>query len=381
MSTETDRVLARAVDAGDVPGVVALAADAGGVIYTGAFGRRAFGEGPAMTTDTVFAIASMTKAVTSVAALQLVEQGRVTLDEPLSERLPELAAMRVLSGFDAAGAPRFRAPGRPITLRHLLTHTAGFAYPTWNAALLRYQESSGATIPYLQLPLVSDAGERWEYGTNTDWVGLLVERVSGQSLEAYFRAHILDPLGMADTGFLLPPERRARLATRYQRQADGALTPIVAEPPERPAVFSGGGGLYSTGPDYLRFLRMLLGDGQLDGVLLLQPETVALLAENHVGALDAGDLDTVWPDRSNDVRFFPGMVKRWGLAGLLTTERAPTGRSAGSWAWAGLYNTYFWVDPARRIAGLLLTQLLPFCDRAVLDLFGAFERAIYTSRA
>ena len=370
MSTAADRVLAHAVDAGDVPGVVALAADESGVIYAGAFGRRALDRGPAMTPDTVFAIASMTKPVTSVAALQLVEQGRVTLDEPLGERLPELAALRVLDGFDAAGAPRFRAPRRPITLRHLLTHTAGFAYPHWNADLLRYQQSSGAPIPFQQLPPVADAGERWEYGTNTNWVGLLVERLSGQSLEDYFRAHILDPLGMADTGHLLPPERRARLATCYQRRADGALTPI-----------DGGGGLFSTGPDYLRFLRMFLGDGQVDDARLLRAGTVAMLAENQIGALDAGDLDTTMPDSSNDVRFFPGMVKRWGLAGLITTERAPTGRSAGSWAWAGLYNTYFWVDPTRHIAGLLLTQLLPFCDRAVLDLFAAFERAVYASRA
>jgi CubicO group peptidase (beta-lactamase class C family) len=359
-----------------VPGVVALAADARGVLYEGAFGQRAFGQGSAMTPDTVFAIMSMTKAITSVAALQLVEQGLIALDEPLAGRLPDMAALRVLAGFDD-GTPRFRAPKRAITLRHLLTHTAGFGYPTWNADLMRYQEFVGAAIPSLEVPLVFDAGDRWEYGTNTDWAGQLVERISGQSLEEYFRAHILDPLGMGDTSFLLGPDLRARLATCYLRRADGSLEPFASDFPDRPAVFSGGGGLFSTGPDYLRFLRMLLGDGQLDGVRLLQPETVALLAQNHIGALDAGDLTTFRPERSNNARFFPGVAKRWGLAGMITADLAPSGRSAGSWAWGGLWNTYFWVDPARRVAGLILTQILPFCDQAILDLFAEFERAIY----
>jgi methyl acetate hydrolase len=377
VATGVDRVLARAVEAGDVSGVVALAADGDGIIYEGAFGRRAFGQGPAMGLDTVFAIMSMTKPVASVAALQLVEQGQLTLDEPLAERLPEMAAIQVLVGFDDTGAPRFRAPARPITLRHLLTHTAGFAYPVWNADLLRYQEYHGKAIPSLELPLVRDAGERWEYGANTDWAGRVVERVSGQSLEDYCRAQILDPLGMDDTSFLLRPDLRARLATCYQRQADGSLEPVADTFPERPTVFSAGGGLFSTGADYLRFLRMFLGDGQFGGARLLRPETVALLAENHVGALDAGDLRSVSPERSNDGLFFPGIAKRWGLAGMITTELAPTGRNAGSWSWAGMYNTYFWVDPARRITGLILTQILPFCDQPVLDLFADFERAIY----
>ncbi|MFN8512618.1 MAG: serine hydrolase domain-containing protein [Chloroflexia bacterium] len=205
-----------------------------------------------------------------------------------------------------------------------------------------------------------DAGERWEYGANTDWAGRVVERISGQSLEDFFRANILDPLGMGDTSFLLRPDLRARLATCYQRHPDGELEALADTFPERPAVFGGGGGLFSTGADYVRFLQMLLGDGQFDGGRVLQPETVALLAENHVGELDAGDLHSVRPDRSNHGLFFPGMAKRWGLAGMLTTDLAPTGRSAGSWAWAGMYNTYFWLDPARRIAGFVLTRSCRF---------------------
>jgi methyl acetate hydrolase len=378
-ATGADRVLARAVEAGEVPGVVALATNERGAFYEGVFGQRAFGQGPAMTLDTVFAIMSMSKPITSVAALQLVEQGRIALDEPLGQRLPELAASQVLDGFDDHGAPRFRAPRRAITLRHLLTHTAGFAYSIWNADLLRYQEFTGTTVAALKMPAVSDPGERWEYGTNTDWVGHLVEQVSGQSLEDYFRAHILDPLGMRDTSFMPGPDQRARLATRYQRPPDGSLQPLVVEIPLRPESFSGGGGLFSTGADYVRFLRMLLNGGQFEGTRILQPETVAEMARNQIGALTVGPLRSTTPARSNDAEFFPGMDKHWGLAGLLTTTAAPTGRSAGSWAWAGLANTYFWLDPARRIAGLLLTQILPFCDRPALDLFDQFERAIYAS--
>ena len=213
----------------------------------------------------------------------------------------------------------------------------------------------------------------------SDWVGRLVERVSGQSLEDYFREHILDPLGMADTSFVLGPDRRARLAARHQRQPDGSLLAVEVTLPERPASYSGGGGLFSTGPDYLRFLRMLLGGGRLDGARLLRSETVAELARNQIGELTVGAPRSVEPNVSNDFEFFPGMVKKFGFGGLITTEPAPTGRSAGSWSWAGAFNTYFWVDPTRRVAGLLLTQILPFCDRAVLDLFDRFEHAVYAA--
>lgn len=383
VASGVDQVLERAVASGEVPGVVALAADDGGIIYEGAFGKRTLGQETDMTLDTSVWIASMTKAVTSVAAMQLVEQGAITLDEPLAERLPELAAVQVLDGFDDAGVPRLRAPQRQITLRHLLTHTAGFVYDIWNADMLRYHEH--ASVPgiiecknkTLGLPLAFDPGQRWDYGISIDWVGQTVERLSGQSLEAYFREHIFGPLGMRDTGFVLGPDQRARLSGMHFRLPDGSLQVIPFEVPQEPEFFMGGGGLYSTGPDYLSFLRMLLGGGQLGDVRVLRAETVAEMGRNQIGELTVGLLKSSIPGSSNDAEFFPGMVKKWGLGYMISTEEAPTGRSAGSLAWAGLANTYYWIDPTRRLTGVILTQILPFADARVLNLFEQFERAIY----
>lgn len=383
IASGVDQVLERAVAAGDIPGVVALAASDQGVIYQGAFGKRGVDADAEMSLDTVVWIASMTKAVTSVAAMQLVEQGEISLDEPLSDRLPELREIQVLEGFDEAGAPRLRAPRRPITLRHLLSHTAGFSYTFWNADMLRYYEC--ASVPgiiecqtvTLMTPLVADPGERWEYGINMDWVGKTVERLSGQHLEDYFKAHIFGPLAMRDTGFVLGPAQRERLASMHVRQPDGSLQVVPFEIPQAPEFYMGGGGLYSTGPDYLRFLRMLLGNGELDGVRILRPETVAEMNRNQIGELSVGPLKSVDPASSNDAEFFPGLPKKWGLAYMINAEDAPVGRGAGSLAWAGLANTFYWIEPRRRLAGVILTQILPFGDARVLDLFEQFERAIY----
>ena len=387
VASGVDQVLERAVDTGVAPGVVALAADDNGVIYEGAFGKREIGKDAAMTLDTVVWIASMSKAVTSVAAMQLVEQGRLGLDEPLGERVSELAAIQVLDGFDATGAPRPRAPHRPITLRHLLTHTAGFSYDFWNQDMVRYYKHAG--VPgiaecknaTLQTPLVFDPGERWEYGINIDWVGKTVEQLSGQSLEDYFRDHIFAPLGMNDTSFVLRADQRTRQAGMHARQPDGSLTPIPFEIPQEPEFFMGGGGLYSTGPDYLKFLRMLLAGGKLGKVRVLRSETVDEMSRNQIGELTVGPMKTCVPALSHDAEFFPGMVKKWGLGYMISTEEAPTGRSPGSLAWAGLANTYYWIDPTRRVTGVFATQIFPFADPAVLDAFAAFERAVYATRA
>jgi CubicO group peptidase (beta-lactamase class C family) len=386
VASGVDRLLEHAVEAGEVAGVVALAADDSGVLYQGAFGKRVLGGEADMSLDTVVWIASMTKAVTSLAAMQLVERGEVTLDEPLVQRLPELADIKVLDGFDPAGAPRLRAPRRAITLRHLLTHTAGFTYDIWNADMRRYQQHTG--IPgiaeckriTLGLPLVFDPGERWEYGISIDWVGQTVERLSGQPLEQYFQEHICQPLGMHDTRFILTPAQRERVAGMHVREPDGSLCAISFEMEQHPEFFMGGGGLYSSGPDYLRFVRMILGNGQLDGARVLQAETFAEINGNQIGDLSVGQLTTAIPGSSNDAEFFPGLSKKWGLAYMINAETAPVGRTAGSLAWAGLANTYYWIDPTRRVAGVILTQILPFADPAVLNLFENFERAIYAGQ-
>jgi len=386
VKTGVDAALERAVEAGQVAGVVALAADGHEVVYQGAFGKREIAKEPDMTLDTVFWIASMTKAVTSVAAMQLVEQGKLQLDEHMGSRFTELASPQVLEGFDSDGTPRLRPARRPMTLRHLLTHTAGFTYDIWHADTGRYMAHVG--IPgiiecrnvTLGTPLAFDPGERWEYGINIDWVGKTVEKVSGQSLEDYFREHIFSPLGMTDTSFVIRPDQRRRLAGMHVRNPDGSLEAIEFEMPQQPEFFMGGGGLYSTGPDYLKFLQMLLHGGRFDGAQILRPETVAEMGKNHIGELTVGLLKTAIPASSNDAEFFPGMVKKWGLAYMISTEEAPTGRSGGSLAWAGLGNTYYWIDPTKRLAGLILTQVLPFADAKVVRLFGRFERAMYAGR-
>ncbi len=381
---QIDVVLRGAVEAGEVPGVVAMAADQAGPIYQGAFGVRALGSGEAMTLDTIFRIFSMTKAVTCVAAMQLVEEGKLGLDAPVPDiGEPALNAPQVLEGFDDAGRPRLRPAKRPITLKHLMTHTAGFTYEMWNADMRRYVEASGVPpiisgkLAAYRRPLSFDPGERWEYGINIDWIGRVIEAVSGQSLGDYMRERIFAPLGMADTGFVPSPEQFTRHAGMHQRQADGGLVPQPLPPPAAPEFHAGGGGLRSTGPDYLRFLRMLLRGGSLDGIRIVAPETVALMNENHLGDLPAGVLKSAMPELTNDVDFFPGAAVRWGLGYMLNLEPGPNGRSAGTVSWAGLGNLYYWLDPARRVAGVIMTQILPFADPIAVRLYGRFERGVY----
>jgi len=281
VQSKLDQFLSQAIDGGAAPGVVALAADLDGVIYSGAFGRTAPGADTPMRLDSVFRIASMTKAITAAAAMQLVEQGRLGLEQPMREIAPEIGEARVLLGFDADGTPQTRAPTRDVTLRHLLTHTSGYSYDLFNRNVGRYMEQKGlpsiATCRYdaLKAPLVFDPGERWEYGIGIDWVGRIVELVSGQPLEAYLQANLLGPLGMRDTSFVLRPDLQARLVGAAARGPDGALTRIEFEFPGDADFHMGGGGLYSTGPDYLRFTRMILAGGALDGTRVLVVDGLA----------------------------------------------------------------------------------------------------------
>ena len=378
-----DRTLAAAVEDSRVPGVVAMATDGKETIYEGAFGVRQLGGSQPMTADTVFWIASMTKAVTGACLMQLVEQGRIGLDDDCGRFVPALASPHVLDGFDAKGAPRLRPAHGAITLRRLLTHTAGFVYDTWNRDMLRYMQVTGISRatsfvrPDDCQPLAFDPGTRWEYGINIDWAGKVLEAITGQSLDAYMQEHLLQPLGMRSTGYLLRAEISARLAGMHQRAVDGRLAAVAYDPPQRTADFLGGGGLYSTAGDYLRFLLMMLNGGALDGVRVLRPETVATMGENHIGQTDVAAMRSARPEMSADADFFPGQRVKWGLSFLINTEDVPGRRAAGSLAWAGLRNTYYWIDPKRRIAGTIMTQILPFADPTVLALYERYERGVY----
>jgi methyl acetate hydrolase len=383
-----DEVLRQAAETKEVPGVVAVAANSDGVIYEGAFGKRDLANGTDMTADSVFWIASMTKALTATAAMQLVEQGKLQLDEPISKVLPELAAPQVLEGFDDKGQPKLRPAKRPITLRQLLTHTAGFTYDLWDADTAQYVKA--ANLPgiiscknaALTTPLAFDPGDRWEYGINIDFAGKAVEAVSGQRLNVYLREHIFQPLGMKDTDFVIGPDQKKRLVTVHARKPDGGLDPIEFGVPQEPEFFMGGGGLYGTGRDYLAFLQMLMHGGEFNGARLLRPETVAQMSKNNIGDVNISRvvLKTTAPPSTPDVdmgQLFPGQDIKWGLSFLINPQEGPAGRSGGSLSWAGLANTYFWVDPSKHVAGVILTQILPFVDPRVLSLYGKFESGVY----
>ncbi|WP_024507479.1 serine hydrolase domain-containing protein [Bradyrhizobium sp. ARR65] len=374
---DIDRILQAKVAAGEIPGVVAMAANERSVLYQGAFGFRNMADGARMSTGTIFRIASMVKLLTSVAALQLVEQGKLRLDEPAADVDPSLAAEQVLAGFDAKGAPRLRLAQKPITLRQLLSHTSGFSYVLWDPNVVRYLKAARHHPHLPRKPLMFEPGTRWAYGNSIDHVGRMVEIASGQSLDRYFRDHITGPLGMDDTAFSLSEKQRAREASLHVREADGALVPQPLERQAMPTTFSGGGGIYSTAPDYLRLTQALLAGGSLGGARILRPETVALMAVNQIGNLQAGVLKTTNPALSNDVDFFPGTRLRWGLGHMINLDPVREGRRAGSLTWAGLFNTYYWIDPTMRIAGVIMTQILPFADTQALAAYRHFERGIY----
>jgi methyl acetate hydrolase len=379
-----DSMLRAATRAAEVPGVVALAATDNGIVYEGIFGQRRLHEAPAMTRDTVFRIASMVKLITSVAVLQLVEQEKLSLDAPVPDIDPALGSPQVLDGFDARGIPQLRAPRRPISLRHLLTHTSGLSYRLWDAKAARYGKSLDLLTPEERsraprTPLMFDPGERWQYGPSIDWVGRIVESISGEPLDAYFHKHILDPLGMNDTAVVISPQQRLREASVHRRGPNGSLAPQPLERQSERQSFSGGGGIYSSGPDYLTLIRMLLQGGALDGVRILRPDTVALMGRNQIGKIEAGVLKTTTPALSNDVDFFPGISLKWGLGHMINMQPIPDGRSAGSMTWGGLLNTYYWIDPGRRIAAVFMTQVLPFADKRALQIYRQFERGVYAA--
>jgi methyl acetate hydrolase len=387
-SNQIDQVLREPVDEKKVPGIVAMVAVADHVIYQGASGKRDTIKNIPMTVDSIFRIASMTKPITSVGVMQLVESGRVKLDESAATYLPELSQVQVLEEFDATtGKAKLRSPSALPTVRQLLSHTSGFAYEFFDAKLHGYV-AAGA-VPslrqgdggFLKAPLLFDPGSRWEYGISTDWLGKLVEKVSGQTLEDYFRQHIFQPLGMTDTFFDVPPEKQARVVALHQRQDDGSFL----EPPPQPFTpvrfFSGGGGLYSTASDYLKFDRMLLGGGKLGNKRILRSETVDQMSRNQIGDLVLVELRSLVPQFAKDPSRIPGSLDKFGLGLAINTKPIEGGRSQSSLAWAGIYNTFFWIDPPRKTCAVIMMQILPFSDDAAYSVVEHFERAVYASPA
>jgi methyl acetate hydrolase len=370
-----DDTLRDAAERKEIPGVVAMAADRNGVIYQGAFGMADIADARSLKHDALFRLASMTKPITAVAAMQLVEQGRIGLDAPIERYFPEFASQVVLESFDAAtGAYKLRPATRSITVRHLFTHTSGLGYRFTSPTLRDYKPRAGDTAR----PLLFEPGEQWLYGTSTDWLGRLLEKVSGLPLDAYFQKRLFTPLKMSETFYDVPKAKEARLVAIHRRRADGSLMKQPLPPPsKRPPVHTGGGGLSSTASDYVRFTRMLLNGGELDGVRVLAPGSVDTIAQNHIGGVGVQALRSAAPTVSEDFSFIADGRDKFGLGFLITSDAVPGKRSPGSLSWGGVYNTYFWVDRTRGIVGVILMQFLPFADRTALALLDAFERGVY----
>jgi CubicO group peptidase (beta-lactamase class C family) len=362
--------LTAAVTGGDIPGLAAALTGPDGTITEVCAGTTEVNGTTPVTADTRFWIASMTKPITSVAAMQLVEAGKLALDAPIADVLPELANPQILQNGTLTPTKS------PITLRHLLTHTAGFSYAFASA---EYQAFAAAhNIPTtpgaratLNFPLLFEPGTRWEYGINTDWVGLAAEAASGQTLDTYFQDHIFAPLGMTHTTFLPGLSNRAAI---HQRQPDDSLIAYPLSSGQKPEFFSGGGGLSSTLNDYQKFLRIFLKPTPL-----LSPASIAEMTRNQIGALEAGFMRSATPSLMREQSVAPGLDAKWGLGFLIYGKPSPFGRPAGSYSWAGVANTYFWVDPHLNQAAILLMQLFPSGDPAAIKTLLGFEAAIYAA--
>ena len=388
---DLDAALAAPVERGDVVGVIGAVTDAGDTLYSAAFGKREIGRDVAMTEETVCNIASMVKPVTAVCALQLVEQGRLDLDAPIATWLPDAGQLQVLAGWQG-DRPVLRAPARPITLRHLMTHSSGMSSTLWDAGYLKFVQAvhRGGDFPPLDYadpatwigrPLMFDPGEKWAYGPSLDWIGRLVQDVSGKSLGTYMRENVLAPLGMASTGFAMSEDMLARRATIHQRAPDGTIGLLDPPVPVNDGREYGGGTINGTATDYQRFIRMILNGGSGNGNRVLRPETVARMVVNQMGGVRVPRFLTTSPARMRDIELFPGVPKSWGMSFMINEAAAPTGRPAGSLAWAGAYNTFFWIDPVNRIGGVFLSQLKPLFDEKTMAAFSAFESACYGNAA
>ncbi len=367
-----------------VPGVVAMVTDRAGDIYAGAAGERRIG-GTAMTLDTVFAIFSTTKAVGGTAVLQCVEEGLLNLDAPAKDYVPEIGELKVLTGFDSEGQPSYRPPKSDITTRQLLLHTAGLGYDIFNADYKRLADEHGqpgiisGTKEALMTPLLFDPGERWEYGSNIDWAGQVVEAIRGKRLSQVLQERVFDPLEMKDLAFTRTADMKARSAIIHQRGADGGLTPLDdLALPDNPEVDMAGHGLYASVPEYMKFIRMWLNDGAGPKGQVLKPETVAMAVKNGLEPHQkVCKLPGAIPELSNDAEFFPGLPKSWCLTFMINDEPAPTGRPAGAIGWAGLANSFFWIDRQNGVGGYWATQILPFADPVSFTGYMEFETAVY----
>jgi CubicO group peptidase (beta-lactamase class C family) len=379
--SELDKVIGEAVSNQHAPFLVAMTGNVAGVTWSGAAGERSAGQ-PA-TLDTVFRIFSMTKAVGSTAAMILMDRGKLSPDATVESIVPEFAELKLLEGFDGKG-PKLRAPRAKATVRHLATHTSGLVYEFWNADMPRYMEATGAPSilsglkKSMNYPLLFEPGERWDYGIGIDWLGRVVEKVDGRRIDRFCQEEIFDPLRMPDTRFEVEARMASRLASVSMRGEDGKFADFALAPPSNPEFYGMGHALYSTAPDYMRFVRMYLNKGALDGKRILSEAGLQKLLANQIGNTPITARKTAAPAITADLDLFPGRAKSHSMAFMRFDEDIPGMRSAGSQGWAGVLNTHFWFDPKANLAGLLMTQSLPFIEPRFVSTYESFERAAYS---
>jgi len=375
-------VLVRAVAEGDVPFAVGMVGTADGVTWSGGAGDAAAGR--AAATDTVHRIFSMTKAVGSVAAMILIDRGKMTAATPVADILPEFADLQVLDGFDG-DTPLLRPQKTAATMAHLATHTSGLEYEFWNGDIAKYLEVTGhpsilvGTRDSMNYPLATDPGTRWGYGPGIDWLGLAVEKIDGRRIDAFCREEIFGPLGMTSTDFEVSGDMAARLADVKARGEDGAFAPFDLAPPPSPEVYGMGHALYSTPADYLTFLRMVLGGGALNGARILSEDGVGAMLGDHMNGLAFEKMVTVAPPVTADFDPFPDVRKTHSFAFMRNEADIPGMRTAGSQSWAGVLNSHYWIDPQKGLASVIMTQALPFVEPRFMGLYEAWERAVYAS--
>ncbi|MEM9551321.1 MAG: serine hydrolase domain-containing protein [Pseudomonadota bacterium] len=378
--TQMDSVLSHAVDSGAVPFAVAMAGTEAGITYSGAAGEAAPGRMAAE--DTVFRIFSMTKAIGSLAAMILIDRGKLSMDTPIADVLPQWNDLMVLDGWDG-DTPRMRPQKTVGTVRHLATHMSGLEYEFWNADVPKYLEAtgnpsilSGTKASLMSYPLTSDPGTRWGYGPSTDWLGQVVEAVDGRRIDAFCQAEIFDPLGMSDTAFE-PDQLSERLCAVSIRGEDGAFGPFELAPPPKPEFYGMGHALYSTAPDYMRFLRMVLNNGSLDGARILSEAGLRDMLSDQMQGKHFARMASVAPALTADVELPADTTHSFAFVRTETDQEGK--RSAGTLSWAGVCNTHYWIDPARNLAAVIMTQSLPFVEPPLLETYDAYERAVYAA--
>ena len=377
---ELDRVIAEAVSKQDAPFLVAMVGRRDGVAWSGAAGERSAGQ--AADIDTVFRIFSMSKAVGSMAAMILMDRGLLSADATVESILPEFAEIKLLEGFGQDG-PRLRSPRTKATVRHLATHASGLVYEFWNADMPRGMEATKAPtilsglVNSLHYPLQFEPGTRWDYGVGIDWLGRVVEKIDGRRIDRFCREEIFAPLDMPDTHFEVEPHLAARLASVSMRGQDGRFADFELAPPANPEFYGMGHALYSTAPDFMRFLRMVLNRGALDGRRFLSEAGITAMLCNQIGDVPVGRLKSAVPALSADVEFFPGCRKSHSMAFMRFEEGITGMRSAGSQGWAGVLNSHYWFDPQADAIGLLMTQSLPFVEPRFMSTYEKFEQATY----